>query len=205
VQVSINHLKLFIKFAAKELKLGTLPNISFVGNSEDKRDAFGHSIGNNIVVRITDRHPIDIMRTIAHELIHYKQNIQKKNIGNEDQANLMAGRIMRKFDIKYPHVFKDKAIKANMLEDAGGMTTSALPANRMGSSSSTTGTGGIDTFDPLMKLKAPLKRKQLSNDWDHQFKMNSTKFNHSMPGGVPKKLKDILSRDYKNENRSDKR
>ena len=204
MQVSVNHLNLFIKFAVKELGLKSLPNIKFVGSSEDKRDAFGHSVGNNIVVRITDRHPIDVMRTIAHELIHFKQNIQKKNIGSEDQANMLAGSIMRKFDIKYPHIFKDKAIKANMMED-GGMTTSALPVNRMGASSSTTGTGGIDLIDPLMKLKAPLKRKQLSQPWDFQYKMNSTKYNYVSPGGIPKKLRDIIGRDYKNEKRSDKR
>lgn len=204
MQVSTTHLNLFIKFAAKELGLKTLPKIKFVGSSEDKRDAFGHSIGNNIVVRITERHPIDVMRTIAHELIHYRQNVQKKNMGSEDQANMLAGRIMRKFDIKYPHIFKDKAIKANMMED-GGMTTSSLPVNRMGTSSSTAGTGGIDTIDPLMKLKAPLKRKQLSQPWDFQYKMNSTKYNYVSPGGVPKKLRDIIRREYSNENRSDKR
>ena len=47
------------------------------------------------------------------------------------------------------------------------MTESAVPANAMGSSSSTAGTGGIDTYDPLLqrdkkkKLRdiVPLKRK----------------------------------------------
>ena len=200
MQVQVSHLNLFIKFASKELGLKTLPQITFVGNSEDKRDAFGHSVGNKIVVRITERHPIDVMRTIAHELIHYKQNVQKKNIGNEDQANLMAGRIMRKFDIKYPHVFKDKAIKSNMMED-GGMTTSALPANRMGGSSSTPGTGGIDTVDPLLKLKSPLKRKLLTQPWDYNFNHNLNKNNY----GMPKKLSSILGRDLKNEKRSDRK
>lgn len=204
MQVPTHHLNLFIKFAAKELGLKTLPSIKFVGSSEDKRDAFGHSIGNKIVVRVTERHPIDIMRTIAHELIHFRQHIQKKNIGSEDQANMLAGRIMRKFDVKYPHVFKDKALKANMMEDAG-MTTSALPANRMGGSSSSAGTGGIDTVDPLLKLKAPLKRKQLAQPWDYQFQFNSPKYNYVTPGGLPKKLRDIIGRDYKNEIRSDKR
>ena len=200
MQVQVSHLNLFIKFASKELGLKTLPNITFVGNSEDKRDAFGHSVGNKIVVRITERHPIDVMRTIAHELIHYKQNVQKKNVGSEDQANLMAGRIMRKFDIKYPHIFKDKAIKANMMED-GGMTTSALPANRMGGSSSTTGTGGIDTVDPLLKLKSPLKRKLLTQPWDYNLNHNLNKNNY----GMPKKLSSVLGRDLKNEKRSDRK
>ena len=76
-----------MKFAAKELGLRSLPNIKFVGSSENRMDSFGHTKGNSITVRITDRHPIDIMRTIAHEFIHIKQNVTKKKIGNEDQAN----------------------------------------------------------------------------------------------------------------------
>ncbi len=200
MQASLTHIKLFIKFAAKELGLRTLPEINFVGSSEDKKRAFGHNIGNSITVRITERHPIDIMRTIAHELIHCKQNITKTRIGDEDHANALAGRIMRKFDVKYPHVFKDKAIKANMMED-GGMTTSALPANRMGTSSSTPGTGGIDTVDPLLKLKSPLKRKLLSQPWDYNLNHSLHKSNYSLP----KKLSNILGRDLKNEKRSDRK
>lgn len=43
-----------------------------------------------------------------------------------------------------------------------------VPANAMGSSSSTAGTGGIDTYDPLLKMKKKplrsiLKRKTLEN------------------------------------------
>ena len=36
-------------------------------------------------------------------------------------------------------------------EDASA--ASVVPANAMGTSSSTAGTGGIDTYDPLMKTK----------------------------------------------------
>ena len=35
---------------------------------------------------------------------------------------------------------------------------SAVPANAMGASSSTAGTGGIDTFDPLMGNKKKKKK-----------------------------------------------
>jgi hypothetical protein len=38
-----------------------------------------------------------------------------------------------------------------------------IAANHMGSSSSTTGTGSIDTFDPLLKRRDILKRKQANN------------------------------------------
>lgn len=163
---SIGHVKKFVNFAAKELSLNSLPKINFVGNSENKKDAFGHFFGrrngSTITIRITGRHPIDIMRTVAHELIHYKQRLLKSSSPDkikEDEANALAGRIMRKFDSKYPHVFRDLPIPIK--EDG---TTSAVPANSMGGSSSTS--GPIQTYDPLLginKKDQMLKRKQLQD------------------------------------------
>jgi hypothetical protein len=160
IPVNIEHIRLFIKFAAKELKLPTLPQIKLVGSSENRFDAFGHSTGALIVVRITDRHPIDIMRTIGHELIHYKQNVLKIRASEnfkEDQANLMAGRIMRDFDTAFPAAFKDKAIRANMLhchglkEDVGCGPLEAAPANMTGQA--------IAGYDPLMQIKDHKKKR----------------------------------------------
>jgi hypothetical protein len=47
-------------------------------------------------------------------------------------------------------------------------TESGVPANAMGGSSSTAGTGGIDTYDPLLqkpkkKLRTIITRKTLSD------------------------------------------
>jgi len=51
----------------------------------------------------------------------------------------------------------------NTIKEDGG-TVSAVPANAMGTSSSVAGTGGIDTYDPLLKkpkkkLRDILRRK----------------------------------------------
>jgi len=194
----MDHLKLFIQFAAKELGIKTLPKIHFVGNKENKMHAFGHTNKKDIYVRVTDRHPLDIMRTLAHELIHCRQK-SGGDSWKEDNANEMAGRLMRKFDNKYPNIFKDKAIKANMMEDGeGGMTTSALAVNHTGP--------GISNFDPMLKFKAkPLKRKILSGGLDNVFGKTSTKYNHKLPEGVPKSLRDILGRDSRNEKKQDRK
>lgn len=148
-------IELFIKFVSRELKLKTLPNIKFAGSEENKKNAFGHSIGNNITIRVTERHPVDVMRTIAHELVHFKQNHtgSYRSDSREDQANMLAGRIMRKFDVTYPNIFKEKAIREEV--------ASAVPANSMGASSSTQGTGGIDIYDPLMQFLRRRKKKKL--------------------------------------------
>lgn len=128
--IQINHLKTFIQFAAKELNLPSLPNIHFVGSSHDKKRSFGHSIGRDITVRITNRHPVDVMRTIVHEMIHFKQNLKGKTGEQfrEDQANALAGRIMRKFGTTNPSIFKDQPIPSNVTEEE-----SAVPANCAGS------------------------------------------------------------------------
>jgi hypothetical protein len=137
----------FIKFAAKELQLSSLPKIHLVGKEEDKYAAFGHSKDDTIWVRVTGRHPGDIMRTIAHELTHFSQNHKgtKGDKMREDQANALAGRIMRKFNTENPEIFKDAPIP----EEVGSM----IHNNLMGASSSTQGTGAIATIDPLIKPK----------------------------------------------------
>jgi hypothetical protein len=169
MQIDIRHLKLFIEFAKRELKLPSLPYIKFVGPIENKYDAFGHSKGTTIVVRITDRHPIDIMRTLAHELLHYKQSIlgiRTNENKREDQANVVAGRIMQKFDVSHPNVFKDKSVRANMLFEHYAAPLEPMPINFMfedmalGSlAANHTGTG-INNFDPILPLSKKKKRDE---------------------------------------------
>ena len=162
IPVNIDHVRKFIQFAGKELKLPTLPSIKLVGSSENRYDAFGHSVGSQIVCRITDRHPIDICRTLAHELIHYKQNILRISTNTnfrEDQANLMAGRIMKKFDVAHPEVFKDKAVRANMMSPLYEEALSSTAVNAMSG-------GGMAMIDPMLlgfpDKKAGFDLKKLS-------------------------------------------
>jgi hypothetical protein len=158
MQSIIKELHNFVKFAAKELSLSKLPKIHFVGSKQDAKNAFGHSIGSDIYIRITDRHPGDVMRTIAHELIHVKQT-QIGKTGEkfrEDEANALAGRIMRKYNTTYPQIFKLKSIPANLRE-----TESAIAANSLGDSSPTNPSSSIATFSPIMAVVQ--KRKKLTD------------------------------------------
>jgi hypothetical protein len=139
---SLRDVQHFVSFATKHLKLKGQPHIRFVGSEEDEKQAFGHSKGKEVVVRVTNRHPIDVMRTLAHELTHFRQgNSKASEEQREDGANAIAGRIMRDYDTKYPKTFKDKPIR----EEGEGMTTSALPANHTGKD--------IANFDPLLGKK----------------------------------------------------
>lgn len=151
-------LNFFIQFAAKELKIIKLPTIKFVGKEEDVKRAFGHFFSGinktEIRVRVIERHPIDIMRTIAHELSHWKQfqdKVHSSETAKEDYANAMAGRIMRKFDTKYPNMFKKRAIHEEG-EGAIGTGTGEVPVNN---------TSGVAKFDPLLLTRKKLDSKKL--------------------------------------------
>ena len=76
--------------------------------------AFGEISKDNIIhLSIINRHPMDILRTLAHEFVHYKQHIEKgldrksSHAGSptENQANAKAGEIMRKYGALHPELF----------------------------------------------------------------------------------------------------
>ena len=141
-------IKHFISFAQKELKLTVCPPIQFVSNDIDPKKTFGmfNPSNSSIKVRTKDRHPIDIMRTLAHELTHFKQkqNHASGKQAMEDNANAMAGRIMRKYDQKYGNVFKTKPLNEEIV--AGGEGSGPAQA-----------AGPMATYDPLLgKKKKPL-------------------------------------------------
>lgn len=104
----------FLLFAKKELKIKDLPKIKFVDDKKiaKRMAAFGQIKDNHIVISISDRHPMDILRTVAHELIHYQQHSRGTN-GNgkagsstENEANRLAGTIVRKFGEKHSNLFE---------------------------------------------------------------------------------------------------
>ena len=103
----------FLPFVKKELKIKELPKIHFVNkpNFAKKIAAFGQIKDNRIVIDIAGRQTMDILRTVAHELTHYRQHLRGIN-GNshagsftENEANKLAGTIVRKFGEKHSDLF----------------------------------------------------------------------------------------------------
>lgn len=103
-----------LKLCQHELELDNLPLIEFIDEScidGNGKKTFGQFDGSTIKVVIKDRHPIDILRTLAHELTHWKQRLSNIEMNGEDgsetenQANAIAGIILRKFSEKYPEYF----------------------------------------------------------------------------------------------------
>ena len=111
----------FFPLAMKEIGLKDLPEIELVARVHDlHQPTFGKFVNNTntIYLGIANRHPLDILRTLAHELVHYKQNIEHKldatsgHTGSpaENEAHELAGIIMRHFNKKHPEYFDDMAI-----------------------------------------------------------------------------------------------
>jgi len=107
----------FLIIAKQEIGLDTLPKIHWSWDPKIAPDSpsFGRFTNDDKAIKIImrNRHPIDIMRTLAHELVHYQQDVEHK-IGPdsgatgspiENEANAMAGQIMRRFDEENPELF----------------------------------------------------------------------------------------------------
>jgi hypothetical protein len=107
-------LKRFIVFLKRELNLTIdIPYILIDDVDFSKKNmAFGMMNSDGVIyISIINRHPIDILRTLSHEYVHYKQSIKgkvlKSNPGSssENEANAKAGEIMRKYGKLHPELF----------------------------------------------------------------------------------------------------
>jgi hypothetical protein len=109
----------FCDLAKTELGMEELPPIKF-GVGEGLTNTFGfYDLDGEVFVEVLNRHPMDIFRTLAHELTHHRQNSEgvlhsesgKDGSDHENEANSMAGVIMRKFAKKRPDLFSVGAVR----------------------------------------------------------------------------------------------
>lgn len=115
-------MRTFLSMAAEELALRRLPKIIWVTEPKvtEKNQSFGKYTSDDKTIRVVirGRHPLDVMRTLAHELVHYKQDTEGRirpdsgETGSpiENEANAMAGKIMRRFGRAHPDAFVLRAI-----------------------------------------------------------------------------------------------
>ncbi len=109
----------FIKYAEKKLNLnGDLPKV--IVSYDEKEAGDMHSFGKytpdikELRVVAANRNLADVLRTIAHEIIHHKQNLDgvltaKSNADgseHENEANALAGVFMREFGKNNPIIFE---------------------------------------------------------------------------------------------------
>lgn len=101
--VKFKHLSKFLKFCRDELDITNDIRIFLLGKSNKLNiTTGGYNPSDKCVYTIAEGRQIaDILRTIAHELVHQKQDLQGKIKGNipdiggviEDTANAIAGRL----------------------------------------------------------------------------------------------------------------
>ena len=102
----------FIKFANDELNLNQPFKVNLVTQRDDdlRTYAYYNPQNGDVKVYCKDRGLADVLRSIAHELIHHQQNQMGKleeptqDIGGEieDEANSVAGQLVKKFGYANP-------------------------------------------------------------------------------------------------------
>jgi Zn-dependent peptidase ImmA (M78 family) len=109
----------FVAYVLNYLNINTLPQRIVI--TDDKNFIKGHlsfgtyhMLNDRIMVYAGNRHIVDVMRTLAHELVHHKQRLSgedpmdgRAGSDTENEANAVAGEIMRNFRNLYPEIYGD--------------------------------------------------------------------------------------------------
>lgn len=112
----------FLNFCMEQLDLSDLPKIYLIDNKQAAMEAKsfgGYMPGDRVIrVNIAERHMADVFRTLAHELVHYRQDCDGRldemsgETGSEieNEANSLAGVIMRNFARTNDRLFEEKEV-----------------------------------------------------------------------------------------------
>jgi len=120
----------FLPLAMEVIGLDSLPEFEFDDYiTSPDQPSFGMYVNHEkkMYVGLANRHPVDILRTIAHELVHYKQdtnhelNNESGRTGSpeENQAHQVAGVVMRHFNKQYPEYLHSKPVVENFADGKG--------------------------------------------------------------------------------------
>ena len=113
----------FAKFVAKQVGIKKLPRIRVTSDPDwsSRNGTFGHYDQNNqtLTISLANRHIMDVLRTMAHELVHAHQDSEHKlpaqagKTGSpyENEANAVAGRIMRRWAKQHGDMFDQPAME----------------------------------------------------------------------------------------------
>lgn len=114
------HLKSFVDFTCEKLGILEKPLLRYKEPDEQgEQPSFAAYSPSNkeVIVMTKNRHPMDVFRSVAHELVHHKQN-EEGRIGKdvakegatgsdiENEANARAGELMRWYGKANPQCFK---------------------------------------------------------------------------------------------------
>ena len=106
----------FIEFGRSELSLGDDFKVNLTDNTDSVQTLGNYDIDGKVITVVKKNRAIpDIIRSIAHEMVHHNQNVRGDLRGRgdegeegspwEDEANSRAGRLVRKFGDKNPEIY----------------------------------------------------------------------------------------------------
>jgi hypothetical protein len=108
----------FVKFVKNQLELETVPTINIKGNRDGLKTTANYDYTKeNKIIKVygKGRALVDIMRSVAHEMVHHKQfeqgrlKVQPPDIGGEieDEANAKAGQYIKLYAKEDPTIYDD--------------------------------------------------------------------------------------------------
>jgi Zn-dependent peptidase ImmA (M78 family) len=133
----MNLVSTFVKFVIQELDLPSLPRSIKFANADyaSQHLSFGtyNPATDEITISNENRHPVDVLRTLAHELVHHWQRINGKTLDGtdgsdiENEANALAGQLMRKFRTIRPDMFAAPQIKVDKIKTLVRIARTGVP------------------------------------------------------------------------------
>jgi hypothetical protein len=148
------HLEKFVDFVKKDLGIENDVNIKYQTDKDGIKTTavYKYQDGDEdyeqseVRVYTKERALQDIMRSVAHELVHHQQNENGKlkgkisNVGGpiEDEANAVAGELLKKYGIDNPEIYGEEEVNMEFTEEeGGGGDTGGATTDTSGDSSST--------------------------------------------------------------------
>jgi hypothetical protein len=106
----------FVKFVKKELELETVPTIVIKGDRDGLKTTANYDYTKeNKIIKVfgKGRMLVDVMRSVAHEMVHHKQfeqgrlEVRPPDIGGEieDEANAKAGQYIKMYSKIDPTIY----------------------------------------------------------------------------------------------------
>jgi hypothetical protein len=133
----------FIAHAAKRLGITKMPTIELHSDPEwsEREHSFGRYTPetHTLEVNLANRHIMDILRTVAHELVHCRQH-ELSPLPNEagatgsrweNEAHAKAGVLMRDYADANPDKFGDNALNEGLISRAGAAAALAAAMSMM--------------------------------------------------------------------------
>ena len=105
------HINEFADYCCDKLGIDR-PKLTLKGTNDTNALGYTDMSDGSVTIVVADRHQMDIMRTLAHELVHCKQMTTHTPCGDtgskdENEANAMAGVLMREWGQNNPNLYTE--------------------------------------------------------------------------------------------------